>query len=99
MDGLDLHLQSLMPKTEFSRRGFVMTGLTAGFALAVQPMMAQSVITTDSTGLTVGEVQIPVMDGQIPAYRAMPASDGPFPTVLVVQEIFGIHEHIKDVCR
>ncbi len=38
-------------------------------------------------------------DGQIPAYRAMPATGGPFPVVLVVQEIFGVHEHIKDICR
>src|SRR5712691_7891551 len=38
-------------------------------------------------------------DGSIPAYRAMPDKGGPFPTVLVVQEIFGVHEHIKDLCR
>jgi carboxymethylenebutenolidase len=56
-------------------------------------------ISTDTTGLEAGEVKIPVADGQIPAYRAMPASGGPFPVVLVVQEIFGVHEHIKDVCR
>src|SRR5262249_32291430 len=59
----------------------------------------QSVITTDAAGLEAGEVKIPVADGQLPAYRAMPASGGPFPTVLVIQEIFGVHEHIKDVCR
>ncbi len=99
MDGRDSHLKSLMPTTEFSRRGFVVTSLTAGFALAVQPVMAQTVITTDTKGLTVGEVKIPVADGTIPAYRAMPAKGGPFPTVLVVQEIFGVHEHIKDMCR
>ena len=46
-----------------------------------------------------GEVKIPVTDGEIPAYRALPASGGPFPVVLVVQEIFGVHEHIKDICR
>jgi carboxymethylenebutenolidase len=56
-------------------------------------------LTTDSGGLEAGEVKIPTEDGQIPAYRAMPASGGPFPTVLVVQEIFGVHEHIKDICR
>jgi carboxymethylenebutenolidase len=61
--------------------------------------MAQSVITTDSDGLTAGEVTIKVADGSIPAYRAMPATGGPFPTVLVIQEIFGVHEHIKDLCR
>jgi carboxymethylenebutenolidase len=56
-------------------------------------------ITTDSQGLTAGEVKIPVKDGDIPGYRAMPATGGPFPTVLVVQEIFGVHEHIRDICR
>jgi len=76
----------------------VVTSLAAGFALAVQPVSAQT-ITTDTQGLEAGEVQIPVPDGQIPGYRAMPAKGGPFPVVLVVQEIFGVHEHIKDICR
>ncbi|APW60964.1 dienelactone hydrolase family protein [Paludisphaera borealis] len=84
--------------TDFSRRGFVVTSLATGFALAVQPVSAQT-ITTDSDGLVAGEVKIPTKDGQIPAYRAQPKGDGPFPVVLVVQEIFGVHEHIKDVCR
>jgi carboxymethylenebutenolidase len=61
--------------------------------------MAQNVVTIDTNGLTTGEVTIKVADGNIPAYRAMPASGGPFPTVLVIQEIFGVHEHIKDICR
>jgi carboxymethylenebutenolidase len=99
MDTLESQLKSLVAKTDFSRRGFVMTSLASGFALAVQPVMAQSVITTDSDGLTAGEVTIKVADGSIPAYRAMPATGGPFPTVLVIQEIFGVHEHIKDLCR
>jgi carboxymethylenebutenolidase len=90
--------KSLTPVTDFSRRGFVVTSLTAGFALAVQPVSAET-ITTDSEGLTAGEVNIPVKDGEIPAYRAMPAKGGPFPTVVVIQEIFGVHEHIKDLCR
>ncbi len=89
---------SLLPKTEFTRREFVMTSLAAGFVLAVEPVAAQT-ITTDSAGLLAGEVKIPVADGEIPAYRAMPEKGGPFPVVLVVQEIFGVHEHIKDVCR
>jgi carboxymethylenebutenolidase len=75
-----------------------MTSLAAGFALSVQPVSAQT-ITTDATGLTAGEVKIPLKDGPIPAYRAVPEKGGPFPVVLVVQEIFGVHEHIKDVCR
>ena len=90
--------RSLLPKTEFTRREFVMTALAAGFALAVGPVSAQT-ITTDATGLEAGEIKIPVPDGEIPAYRAMPAAGGPFPVVLVVQEIFGVHEHIKDICR
>jgi carboxymethylenebutenolidase len=95
----DMHIRSLVPPTDVSRRGFVVTSLASGFALAVQPVCAQTVITTDSNGLTAGEVKIPVAGGDIPAYRAMPATGGPFPTVLVIQEIFGVHEHIKDMCR
>ena len=95
---MDEELRSLMPKTEFTRREFVMTTLAAGFALAVRPVSAQT-ITTDTTGLIAGEIKIPTADAQIPAYRAMPATEGSFPVVLVIQEIFGVHEHIKDICR
>jgi carboxymethylenebutenolidase len=98
MDVLDSQTKSLLLSPDVSRRAFVVTGLTAGFALAVQPVSAET-ISTDSAGLEVGEVKIPVADGEIPAYRAMPASGGPFPTVVVIQEIFGVHEHIRDVCR
>jgi carboxymethylenebutenolidase len=90
-------LLSLMPEN-VTRRKFVVTTLAAGFALAVQPVAADT-ITTDSKNLEAGEVKIPVKDGEIPAYRAMPDKGGPFPVVLVVQEIFGVHEHIKDLCR
>lgn len=86
------------PKLDVTRREFTVTTLAAGFALAVQPVSAQT-ITTDTVGLEAGEVQIPVGESKIPGYRAMPAAGGPFPIVLVVQEIFGVHEHIKDVCR
>ncbi|MBI4853760.1 MAG: dienelactone hydrolase family protein [Acidobacteria bacterium] len=89
---------SLVPKFELTRREFVVTSLTAGFALAVQPISAQT-ITTDTEGLTAGEVKIPVKDGDMPAYRAMPKDGKALPVVLVVQEIFGVHEHIKDICR
>ncbi len=84
--------------SDLSRRGFAVTSLAAGFALAVRPVSAAT-ITTDAEGLTAGEVKIPTADGEIPAYRAQPAKGGPFPVVLVVQEIFGVHEHIKDVVR
>jgi carboxymethylenebutenolidase len=91
-------LRSLMPNMDLTRRTFVVTSLAAGFAAAVQPVSAQT-ITTDSSGLEAGEVKMPVKDVTIPAYRACPSSGGPFPLVLVVQEIFGVHEHIKDICR
>jgi carboxymethylenebutenolidase len=72
--------------------------LPQGFARLTQPI-ASSTITTDTGGLVVGEVKIATMTGPVPAYRAHPDKGGKFPVVLVVQEIFGVHEHIKDVCR
>ena len=90
---------SLLPPLTMNRRGFLTTSLASGFTLAAGPVMASTVITTDATGLTAGEVKIPVADGTIPAYRAVPAGATNAPTILVVQEIFGVHEHIKDVCR
>ena len=86
------------PDSAFSRRSFVMTSLASGFAAASNPGLAQAIV-TDSTGLVAGEVSVPVADGKIPAYRAMPAAPGKYPVLLVVQEIFGVHEHIKDMCR
>lgn len=82
----------------FGRRELIAGTLAAGFALAVRPIAAAT-IATDADGLMAGEVSIPVADGAIPAYHAMPASGDNLPVVLVVQEIFGVHEHIQDVCR
>ena len=87
-----------MSTTDLSRRTFARTGLATGFAAAVLPVGADT-ITTDTSGLEAGEGKTKVKDGEIPAYRAMPATGKEFPVVLVVQEIFGVHEHIKDVCR
>ena len=85
---------------EITRRAFVMTTLSVGFAAAVEPIAAQTAISTDTKGLIAGEVKVKGPDGvEIPAYRAMPDKGDKFPVVLVVQEIFGVHEHIKDVCR
>ncbi len=91
----------LIPEVpNIGRREFFVTSILAGFALAVQPIQAQTKITTDSIGLVAGEVKIPTADGEIPAYRAMPdKKGGKFPVVLVIQEIFGVHEWIQDVCR
>ncbi len=87
------------PKTDYTRREFVMTTLATGFATAVLPVAAQTVITTDTSGLIAGEVKIPTQGGTMAAYRAMPDKGKDFPVVLVVQEIFGVHEHIKDIAR
>jgi carboxymethylenebutenolidase len=98
LENSDSHLRIPPATSRFSRREFVVVSLAAGFALSVLPVSAQT-ITTDANGLVAGEVKIPVPGGEIPAYRAMPASGGPFATILVVHEIFGVHEHIKDICR
>ena len=90
---------SLIGESSFNRRRFCVTALGAGFALAVQPALAQSAITTDSQGLFVGEVKIPVGDGEMLAYRAAPQGALSAPLVLVVSEIFGVHEYMRDVCR
>jgi carboxymethylenebutenolidase len=98
MDAFISEFDAMRPPTSWSRRGFVTTSLATGFALSWQPVSAET-ITTDSNGLTVAEVKVPTADGEMPAYQAMPASGGPFPTVLVIQEAWGVHEHIRDLCR
>ena len=90
---------SLVPAVPFSRRSFMVSALGAGFALSVQPVAAQSVISTDSVDLNAGEIKIPAAGGEMPAYRAQPAQGNQWPVILVVQEIFGVHEHIRDICR
>jgi carboxymethylenebutenolidase len=81
-----------------ARRGMLMTGLISGFTLATERAEAQA-IHTDTAGIDAGETQIPTTDGKLPAYYAKPAGKGPFPVILVIEEIFGVHEYIKDVCR
>ncbi len=80
-----------------TRRTFITT-LVSGFTLAAGPLRAAAII-TDTNGLEAGEVNIKVSDGRIPAYRARPKNKPDAPVILVVQEIFGVHEFIKDVCR
>ena len=98
MSMIDPQFDSLVPGRHPDRRTFLATTLGAGFALAVQPVMAQTAIQTPAQGLLAGEVEIPVRDGRMKAYRAAPMRQGA-PVVLVVSEIFGVHEHIRDVCR
>lgn len=90
---------SLMPPLQLSRRGFLATSIAAGFAAAAGPVAAQTAIKTEPAGLVAGEVRIPVEGGSIPAYRAMPEEKTGMAVILVIQEIFGVHEYIQDVCR
>lgn len=85
-------------ETELTRREFVATTLSAGVVLAAGSAAAQTVA-KNSGGMVAGDVKIPVRDGEISGYRAQPESEGPFPVVLVAYEVFGLQEHIKDVCR
>lgn len=72
--------------------------LSAGFVLASSSLSPQS-IRTDAEGILAGDTGIPVADGKTPAYHALPVSGQSLPVVLVVCEIFGLQEHIKDICR
>ena len=94
---------SLVGKTALSdgveRRDFLKVALGSGFAAAVMPVMAQNVIKTDAKGLTAGTVNITVDGQQVPVYRAQPEGGKNLPVILVIQEIFGVHEHIADVAR
>jgi carboxymethylenebutenolidase len=94
----DTVLTGFAPQTQTSLRDLMAAWLPQGYARMAQPV-AMSTITTDTQGLVAGEVKVDTRDGPVPAYRALPAKDGKHPIVLVVQEIFGVHEHIKDVCR
>lgn len=91
---------TLVPAGGLSRRGFTRTALGAGFAAAALPVVGQTTIKTDSQGLVVGEVDIAVGDFKMPAYRAAPEGRrAGAPVVLVISEIFGVHEHIADIAR
>lgn len=99
---LDAEVECLVPGRNFDRRGFMKTALGSAFAAAVLPVSAQT-IKTDFNGLTAGEVTVPVGDFKMPAYRAQPVAQPEgktkLPVVIVVSEIFGVHEYIADVCR
>jgi carboxymethylenebutenolidase len=95
----DPHMESLLPAQRPSRRGFIATSSLAGFALAAGPVNAQSVIRTPADGLDVADVKVPVSGGDMPAYMAAPAKAGKYPVVIVVPEVFGMHEYQKDICR
>jgi carboxymethylenebutenolidase len=103
MKDLELEVESLAAKTPLSeslgRRSFLQAALGSGFAAAVLPVCAQTMIKTDADGLEVGEITLTVKGQKVPVYRAQPKGKTKLPVVLVVSEIFGVHEHIADVAR
>lgn len=99
MKDQDAQFDSLLPPLRLDRRGFIATTVAAGFSLAAGPAVASTAISTDAKGLVAGKIDIPTSDGKIPAYRAAPDGKKNLPTLIVVQEIFGVHEYIQDVCR
>ncbi|MET3120042.1 carboxymethylenebutenolidase [Undibacterium sp. GrIS 1.8] len=94
---------SLVGKSKLSdgvdRRTFIQTAVGVGFAAAAMPVMAQTMIKTDTVGLTAGVVMVEVNGQKVPVYRAQPEGKTNLPVVLVISEIFGVHEHIADVAR
>jgi carboxymethylenebutenolidase len=88
------HFNSLVPKTPIDRRSFIAAALAAGFAVAADPVLGQA-IKTPMDGLEGGDIKI----GDIPAYYAVKKGGGKRPVVIVVPEIFGLHEYQKDMCR
>ena len=91
-------MASQKTNSKITRREFVEISLGTGFALAVQPITSWA-LTTSSAGMITETVQIPTKNGKMAAFRAMPRGKGPFPTILVVHEIFGVHAYIQDVCK
>jgi carboxymethylenebutenolidase len=103
MANLKEDFDSLVAKTSLSdnvdRRTFLKTTLGTGFAAAVLPVCAQTVIKTDAAGLTAGALEIQINGLSVPIYRAQPEGKTNLPVVLVISEIFGVHEHIADIAR
>jgi carboxymethylenebutenolidase len=97
---LDQDIQGILqPERAFDRRDFLATALGASAALAASGTASAQQIVTDTAGLAAGDVTIPVADGTLPGYYAMPATGGPFPVILVAPEVFGLNPYMKDICR
>lgn len=96
---IEQDVKGLLPEKDFDRRDFIWSALGASAALALAGEVSAQQITTDTGGLVADDVTIPAKDVQLRGYRAMPATGGPFPVVLVAAEIFGLNPYIKDVCR
>ena len=103
MGNMKEDIDSLAGKTILSdgvdRRVFLKTAIGTGFAAAVLPVAAQTMVKTDNAGLTAGEVILTIKGQKVPVYRAQPEGKTNLPVILVISEIFGVHEHIADVAR
>ena len=97
------HFNSLLPgqttEAGATRRTALRVALGVGYAATAMPIMAQTAIKTSSEGLKTGEVSYEVNGFKVPAFFAAPSGKSNLPVVLVVQEIFGVHEYIADTCR
>jgi carboxymethylenebutenolidase len=80
-----------------TRRFALKAAIGVGYAASAMPIFAQTAIKTPFTGLVTGEVTIDVNGFKMPAYRSAPAGKSDLPVVLVISEIFGVHEYIADV--
>jgi carboxymethylenebutenolidase len=96
---LEQDVKGLLPEKDYDRRDFIWTALGASAALALANSASGQQVVTDTNGLDVADVMIPAKDASLRAYRAMPASGGPFPVVLVAAEVFGLNPYMKDICR
>jgi carboxymethylenebutenolidase len=96
---LEQDIKGMLPEKEFDRRDFIWTALGASAALAVSAPVSAQLITTDTEGIDAADIAIPVPEGTIRGYRALPAKDGPHPVVLLCAEIFGLNHYTKDICR
>ena len=90
----DDHLNSLLPDVQVDRRGFIAGCIAAGFAVSANPVLAQA-IKTPMDGLEGGDGKV----GDIPIYHAVAQKGGKRPVVIVIPEIWGLHEYQKDICR
>ncbi|MDQ0023631.1 carboxymethylenebutenolidase [Variovorax paradoxus] len=82
-----------------TRRTALKAAIGVGYAAAVMPVMAQTAISTTAEGLKAGPIKYTVNGFEVPAYAAAPAGKTGLPVILVIQEIFGVHEYIADTCR
>ena len=92
-------LDSLITEIKFTRRSFIASSVATGFALAAGSAVAQTVVNTSADGLDVGSALVPVDGGNIPTYFAAPRKAGGYATILVIPEVFGLHEYQRDICR